>query len=402
MESIKDRVAIVGMGCCKFGENWDKSADDMVVEAGYEAFEDAGLEPKDIQAAWQATLFTGDTGSMLARWLKLEYVPITRVENYCCGGLDAFRNACYGVASGKFDIVLACGTEKLTDHHGGGIGKVNLDAYDNAGVDFNLPPVNLFAHFAVRYMETYGFGYEQLKRILAKIEVKNHHNGTLSPKSHLKREITEDDVINAPTIAWPLGVYDCCGLSDGAAAAIITTPEIAKTLRSDYVLVKAVTIANGAGQAYLRGDNSLIGEGSKVEMNVPETVYAAKAAYQEAGIRNARDEITHCELHDCFSITELLTYEDLGFSRRGHAHDDVEAGRFDLDGEQPVNTDGGLKSYGHPLSASGLRMLYEVYKQLQGKAGPRQIKNPKLGLAHNLGGVTAYFNVGIAIVGARD
>jgi len=137
-------------------------------------------------------------------------------------------------------------------------------------------------------------------------------------------------------------------------------------------------------------------------MNFPETVYAAKAAYQEAGIRNARDEITHCELHDCFSITELLTYEDLGFSRRGHAHDDVEAGRFALDGEQPVNTDGGLKSYGHPLSASGLRMLYEVYKQLQGKAGPRQIKNPKLGLAHNLGGVTAYFNVGITIVGARD
>ena len=401
MESIKDKVAVVGMGCCKFGENWDKDAQDMAVEACFEAFEDAGLEPKDIQAAWQAFLFSGQTGSMLARWLKLEYIPIARVENYCCGGLDAFRNACYGVASGRFDIVLASGTEKLLDHYGG-FGKVTTAAYDEVGVDYDLPPVNMFAWMANKYMDKYGLSYEQLKRILAKIEVKNHHNGMLSPKSHLKREITEEDVLNAPIISWPLGMYDCCGVSDGSAAAILTTPEIAKTLRSDYVLVKAATIANGAGQAFLRGDNSMLGGGDKVEMNFPETWHAAKAAYEDAGIKDPRNEITHCELHDCFSITELCTYEDLGFSPMGRAPEDVEAGRFTLEGEQPVNTDGGLKSYGHPLSASGLRMMYELYKQLQGKAGPRQIKNPKLGLAHNLGGQSAYFNVGIAIVGSRD
>jgi len=190
-------------------------------------------------------------------------------------------------------------------------------------------------------------------------------------------------------------------MSDGAAAAIVTTPEIAKTLRSDYVLVKGLAIANGAGQAHLRGDNSLMSPGDN-EVNFPETTNAAKAAYEQAGVKDPRKEITHAELHDCFSSTELLTYEDLGFSPYGHAPEDVEADRFTLEGEQPVNTDGGLKCFGHPLSASGIRMMYELYKQLQGKAGPRQIKNPKLGLAHNLGGVTAYFNVGVIILGARD
>jgi acetyl-CoA C-acetyltransferase len=400
MESIKDEVAVVGMGCCKFGENWDKDPQAMAVEAGLEALEDAGVESKDIEAAWQATLFSGETGSMLARWLKLEYIPITRVENYCCGGLDAFRNACYAIASKKLRIALALGCEKLTDHFGG-IGKVNLSPLDISGVDYDLPPINFFAQYAVRYMERYGFSYDKLKAILAKIEVKNHHNGTLSPKSHLKREITEEDVISAPIIAWPLGVYDCCGLSDGAAAAVVTTPEIARTLRNDYVLVKAATIANGAGQPFLRGDPSLIGT-ERAQVNFTETAMAARRAYNEAGISDPRHEITHCELHDCFSITELLTYEDLGFSPYGRAAEDVMAGRFNLDGEQPVNTDGGLKSYGHPLSASGLRMLYELYKQLQGKAGPRQIKNPRLGLAHNLGGVGGYWNVGVAIIGSRD
>lgn len=399
MESIKDRVAVVGMGLSKFGENWDKSADDLAVDAVTEALEDAGLEMEDIQAAWQATLFTGETGSHLQRWLKLEYIPTTRVENYCSGGLDCFRNACYGVASGAYDIVLACGAEKLMDHHGGGFGKTVPAAFDLPGVDFSLPPVNQFGHFAVAYMWRYNIPYERFKRILAKIEVKNHHNGTLSPKSHLKREITEEDVINAPMISWPLGLYDCCGMSDGSAACIVTTPEIAKSLRKDYVLVKGLAIANGAGQAFLRGDNSIIGGQDRVDYNFPETYYAAKAAYAEAGIKDPRKEISHFEVHDCFSSTELLTYEDLFISPYGHAPEDVESGRFDLTGEQPCNTDGGLKTFGHPVSASGIRMLYELYKQLQGKAGPRQIKNPRLGLAHNLGGVSSYFNVAVCIIG---
>jgi len=403
MESIRDKVAIVGMGCCKFGENWNQSGQEMTVEAVYEACEDAGIEPNDIQAAWHAMVHSGETGSYLARWLKLEYKSITRVENYCCGGLDAFRNACYSVASGAYDIAMAVGTEKLLDHLGGGFGQTVPSPFDVVGVDYELPPVSMFAHFATAYMTHYNIPYERFKRILAKLEVKNHHNGTMHPKSHLKREITEEDVINAPIISWPLGLYDCCGMSDGSAAAIVTTPEIAKTMRSDYILVKGLAIANGSGQAYLKkSDNSIIGGGDKVECNFPETFAAAKSAYEQAGIKDPRKEISHFEVHDCFSSTELLTYEDLLISPFGHAPEDVEAGRFNLDGEQPCNTDGGLKSFGHPLSASGLRMMLEVYKQLQGKAGPRQIKNPRLGLAHNLGGVPSYFNVGVCIIGNKD
>ncbi len=402
MESIKDKVAIVGMGCCNFGEKWDQNADDMAVEATTEALEDAGLELKDIDAAVQATLFTGETGSQLARWLKTDYIPITRVENYCSGGLDSFRNAAYAVASGTYDIVLANGTEKLMDH-AGGFGKVIPSAFDLPGVDHDLPPASTFAFFAVRYMQQYNLSYDRMKRILARLEVKNHHNGTLAPKSHLKREITIDDVLNAPMVTYPFGLYDCCGMSDGSASIIVTTPEIAKSLRDDYVLVKGLAIANGAGQAFFKsGDNTLIGGGSKIEANFPESVRAAKSAYEQAGVKDPRNEVTHFEVHDCFSSTELLTYEDLLLSPFGKAPEDVEAGRFDLDGEQPCNTDGGLKSFGHPVSASGIRMLYELYKQIQGKAEKRQIKNPKLGLAHNLGGVCSYYNVAVCLIGARD
>lgn len=401
MESVKDKVAVIGMGCSQFGELWDKNADDITVDACHEALEDAGMELKDVQAAWQATLFTGETGSHLARWIKTDYIPITRVENFCAGGLDCFRNAAYAVASGRYDIVLACGTEKLMDHVGG-FGKIGPMAFDLPGVDFDLPPVSQFGHFAIGYMAKYNIPYERFKRILAKIDVKNHHNGTLSPKSHLKREITEEDAINAPMISWPLGLYDSCGMSDGSAAAILCTPEIARSLKSDYVLVKGFGLANGAGQVFFQDDNSVIGTGNKVEYNFPETVRAAKMAYEEAGIKDPRKEISHFEVHDCFSSTELLTYEDLFISPLGKAPDDVEAGRFNLDGEQPCNSDGGLKSFGHPVSASGIRMLYELYNQLLGRAGPRQIKNPTFGLAHNLGGVSGYYNVAVAIIGRKD
>ena len=400
MGSIKDRVAIVGMGCTKFGELWDKSPEDLMVEACYEAFEDASIEPKDVQAAWLGSLISGQTGSRLANALKFEYIPITRVENFCAGGLDTFRNACYGVAAGIYDIVLACGVEKLKDHKGG-FGFFLTDPVDTSRVRFELPPANLFAHFATRYFYKYGLSYEQGKRILAKIAVKNHHNGTLTPKAFLRREITEEQVINAPIISWPLGLFDCCGITDGSAAAIITTPEVARKLKKEYVLVKALTVTNGAGQGLLCGDDSLIS--SDLDMfHFPENVHAARAAYAEAGIKDPRKEITHAEVHDCFTSTELLVYEDLGFSPRGKAKEDIEAGTFTLEGELPINTDGGLKSFGHPLSASGLRMMYELYKQLQGKAGQRQIKNPRLGLAHNLGGLSTYFNVGVVILANPD
>ena len=386
MESIKDRVAIVGMGCTKFGELWDKSIEDLIVDSCYEAFEDAGIEPKDIQMAWYGSLYSF-TGLHVAKSLKLDYIPITRIENFCAGGQETLRNACYGVASGVCDIALACGVEKTKDHHGG-FGLLIQEPLDRSMVQWDIPPASQFGQYATRYYnqyrDYYGWDIEGFKRVLAKIDVKNHHNGTLSPKAHFRREITEEDVLNAPIISWPLGLYDACGMSDGGSAAILTTPEIAKSLKKDYILVKGQGVAVGSGQSFLQQEFDFV--------HIQETEAAGKFAYREAGITDPRKEIDVASVHDCFSITELLIYEDLGFSPRGKAPEDVNAGRFTLEGEQPVNTDGGLKCFGHPISASGIRMTYEIYNQLLGRAGPRQVKNARTGLTHNVGS-----NVGIHV-----
>jgi len=377
MNGIKDRVAVVGMGCTKFGERWDKEALDLAVDACYEAYEDAGVEPKDIQAVWLGHAYEGLTGTRLARALKLDYVPVTHVENLCCSGTDAFRNACYGVASGAYDMVMAVGMEKLKDNgQAGQRSGIDPDVTSRTKFVDAAPPS--FAFLATRYFHHYGLSYEEGKKILAKIAVKNHHNGALNPKAMLQKEITLEEVVNAPMVAYPLGLYDCCGISDGGAAAIITTPEIAKKLRKDYITVKALSVVCGAMQGTLQSDYDFV--------HIEETVHASRRAYQEFGIRDPRREIHMAEVHDCFTITELLICEDLGFSPRGKGPEDVLKGTFELDGELPVNTDGGLNTFGHPIGASGLRMIYEVYKQLQGKAGPRQLKRIDTGLVHNLGG----------------
>lgn len=396
MQGIKDRVAIVGMGCSKFGEMWDKSDEDLMVDACYEALEDAGLESKDIQAAWYGTNFTGFTGQMLAHAIKFEYIPITRVENACATATDAFRNAAYAVAAGIYDIVLACGVDKLKDTGYTGLDMSRfLPDGSKVAMTPRVPPPSQFALSAVRYFHEYGLSYDEGKRILAMIAAKNHHNGTLSPKAHFQREITVEQALNAPMIAYPLGLFDCCGVSDGSAAAIITTPEIAKRLRKDkdHVLVKGLGVSVGARQGTLQDTYDFV--------HFEENVTAAKMAYTEAGINNPREEIKVASVHDCFTITELIIYEDLGFSPRGRGKDDVEAGTFTLQGKLPVNTDGGLKCFGHPVGASGLRMIYEVYKQIQGKAGPRQIKNVDIGLTHNLGGVPGSFTSAVCILGAN-
>lgn len=377
MTGIKDRVAVVGMGCTKFGERWDKEALDLAVDACYEAYEDAGVEPKDIQAIWLGHAYEGLTGTRLARALKLDYVPVTHVENLCCSGTDAFRNACYGVASGAYDMVMAVGMEKLKDNGQAGQ-RSGIDPEVTSRTKIVDPAPPNFALLATRYFHHYGLSYEEGKKILAKIAVKNHHNGVLNPKAMLRKEITVEEVVKAPIVAYPLGLYDCCGISDGGAAAIITTPEIARKLRKDYVSVKALSIVCGAMQGTIRNDYDFV--------HIEETVRASRMAYQELGIKDPRQEIHLAEVHDCFTITELLIYEDLGFSPRGKGPEDVLKGTFELDGELPVNTDGGLNTFGHPIGASGLRMIYEIYKQLQGKAGPRQLKKIDTGLVHNLGG----------------
>lgn len=367
------------MGCTKFGELWDKSVPDLIIDSCAEAFEDAGIEPEDINMAWFASRESGLTGYHLAKALKLDYKPVTRVENFCAGGQDVIRNTCYAVAAGACDIALACGVEKTKDHRGG-FGYLIQERLDRGFELVDLPPASQFAEYATRYFHHYGLSYEEGRKILAQIAVKNHHNGMLSPKAHLHREITVEDVLKARVIAWPLGLYDACGMSDGGAAAIITTPEIAKSLKKDnqYILVKGLGLAVGADQSRMQTEFDFV--------HIPENVAAGKMAYEQAGISNPRQEIDVANVHDCFTSTELITYEDLGFSERGRAPEDVKAGTFTLEGDLPVNTDGGLKCFGHPLSASGIRMTYEIYNQLLGRAGKRQIKNPRLGLTHNVGG----------------
>lgn len=391
-QSIKDRVAIIGMGCTKFGERWDCNALDLMVEAAYEAYEDAGIEPNDIQAAWFGTQNSAWSGQPAAQALKLDYIPITRVENFCCTGTDAFRNACYAVAAGVYDICLAIGVEKLKDTGWTGLGGTAVPGTSQTELQV-APPVQ-FALAATRYSKHYGIPMDELKRAMARIAVKNHKNGTLNPKAHFQREITIEDALKAPWVAWPLGLYDCCGVSDGSACAIITTPELAKNFRDDYVLVKGLGLAVSGRQGQLQDDYDFV--------HFEENVRASQQAYKEAGITNPFKEIDVAIVHDCFTITELIIMEDLQFSPRGGAPEMIHAGVFDMDGELAVNIDGGLKCFGHPIGASGLRMIYEVYKQLQGKAGKRQRKDPGLGLTHNLGGYPGSFTCAVTILGKRD
>ena len=369
-ESIKDKVSVVGMGCTKFGENWEWSVEDMVVEAVYEAYEDAGIGPDGIEAAWVGTAFSGSGGSILSDILKLHDIPITRVENFCATGMEAFRNACYAVAAGAYDTVLAVGVEKLKDS--GLQGLPDSMVRPVFGVGRTAP--GSFALIASRYFEKYGIG----KETLAKIAVKNHKNGALNPKAHFQREITVEQALKAPIIAWPLGLFDCCPTTDGAAAAIITRKNLAKKFKDDHIPVKALALSVSSMWPQFRPGFDYLGFSANVS--------ASQNAYQQAGIKDPLKELDLAEVHDCFTITELVIYEDLGFCPRGEAKRFIDDGVFGLDGELAVNADGGLKSFGHPIGASGLRMIYEVYKQLQGKAGKRQINNARLGMAHNLGG----------------
>jgi acetyl-CoA C-acetyltransferase len=379
-EAIRDKVAIVGMGCCKFGENWDKAPEDMIVEAAFEAYEDAGIdEPqKQIEAVFCGAVYPSKGTAEVADALKLFGRPVSMVQNYCATGTDALRFGVFAIACGMYDTVMVVGFDKPKDR-----GVSGPSAVTTGVRGLPMTPAGWFALCAARYFETYGASREDL----AKIAVKNHHNGTLAPKSMIKKEITVQDVLQAPIISWPFGLYDCCAQSDGAAVAILTRRELAKSFRDDYVLIRAITIALGPNP---QSDPSFD------FLRWKPTIYAAQDAYRQAGIANPAKEIHVAQVHDCFTLTELLTYEDLGFAEKGSAKEHIAAGTFELGGELPVNTDGGLKSFGHPTGATGIRMLYENYKQLQGKAGPRQVKNATVALSHNLGGAPQ--TCGIAIV----
>ncbi len=397
-EGIKDKVAIIGMGCTRFGERWESSAEDLMVEAFVECLEDAGIEKKEIQAAYLGSHFdevnVGKAALPLALALKLPYIPVTRTENYCATATEAFRAACYSVAAGVYDIVLALGVEKLKDTGYGGLPGGAGRGVDGFMVGANMTAPGMFAQLATAYGAKWGIPMEKIKDAIAHVSAKSHANGALNPKAHLRKAVSEEQIKAAPMIAYPLGLFDCCGVSDGAACAIITTPEIAKSLKKnqDIVKVKALAIVDSSGEEamYTNWDGA----------HFVTTRKAATKAYEEADIKDPREEISMMEVHDCFSITELVTYEDLHISPKGGAIDDIMNGFYDLDGQVPCQVDGGLKCYGHPIGASGLRMIYAMYEQiLERVPEERQVKNARMGLTHNLGG-TPWMNVAaISIIG---
>jgi acetyl-CoA C-acetyltransferase len=384
---IKDRVAIIGMGCTRFGEHWDKSPDDLLVEAAYDAYASAGIDPDDVDAYWLGTM--GQlSGLTLSVPLKLPYKPVTHVENYCATGSESLRQACYAVASGAYDVAMAIGVEKLKDS--GYSGLVGTEPPNDGTLSSMTAPAS-FSLLAPAYFKKYGLDPKQGKEVLARIAWKNHKNGARNPKAQFQAEVPMEQILASPKVADPLGIMDCSGVSDGSAAAIVVRAEDAHKYRADPIYIKALAFAAGPGAGHMDTDYDFT--------TFQEVVATAADAYRQAGVTDPRREISLAEVHDCFTPTELVLYEDLGFSPRGTAWRDVLDGFFDLEGGLPVNPDGGLKSFGHPIGASGLRMMYECWLQLRDEAGPRQIRSPKLALTHNLGGFPGKCVSFVSVVG---
>jgi acetyl-CoA C-acetyltransferase len=376
-KGIKDAVAIVGMGCTRFGERWESSTDDLLFDAVGEALTSAGVQRDDIDAFWLGTLGSGQSGLTLSRALGVDYKPVTRVENYCATGSESFRNACYAVASGAYDRVMAVGVEKLKDSGFSGLLRADPPS-DGTAAELSLTAPAAFSLLDPAYVQKYGVDPVAMREAMTHVAWKNHLNGARNPKAQFRKEVSRETIEGAPKVAGRLGIFDCSGVSDGAAATMIVRAEDAYDYTDRPIFVKALSLAAGPMRGGLDPAYDFT--------SFPEVVHSASDAYAQAGITDPRAEISVAEVHDCFTPTEIVLMEDLALSERGQSWKDVLAGEFDADGRLPVNIDGGLKSFGHPVGASGLRMLYEAWLQLRGEAGVRQVAAPRLALTHNLGG----------------
>jgi acetyl-CoA C-acetyltransferase len=389
---IRDQVAIVGMGCTTFGEHFDRSADDLLIDATSDALTSAGVTLDDVDAFWLGTTRSGNSGLTLSRPLKIDYKPVTRVENFCATGSESFRNACYAVACGAYDVVMAVGVEKLKDS---GYSGLVMAAAPHDGTQSSVTAPASFSLLAPAYGRKYGVDRAEMKEVMTRIAWKNHVNGALNPRAQFRKEVPMETIRNSPLIAGDLGVFDCSGVSDGAAAAIIVRAEDAYRYTDKPIFVKALSFVAGPAAGPI--------DPSYDYTTFVEVVRSAADAYQQAGITDPRAELAMAEVHDCFTPTELVLMEDLGFAERGMGWKEVMAGTFDRDGELPVNPDGGLKSFGHPIGASGLRMLFEAWLQLRGEATEaRQIRNGKTkAMTHNLGGAPGACVRFVSIVGSE-
>ena len=389
---IKDQVAIIGMGCTNFGEHWDKSVDDMLVDAAHEAYESAGVVQDDIDAFWLGTMASGVSGLTLSKPLQIDYKPVTRLENMCATGSEAFRNACYSCASGAYDTVMSIGVEKLKDS---GYSGLTGSAPPSDGTSSTITAPATFSLVAPAYAKKHGLDEDTMKEVLTRIAWKNHKNGALNPRAQFRKEVAKETISGSPLIAGPLGIFDCSGVSDGSAAAIFLRAEDAHKYTDKPLYVKALSFSSGPATGAL--------DSTYDYTTFREVRASAEEAYKQAGIVDPRSEIAMAEVHDCFTPTELVLMEDLGFASEGTGWKEALNGTFDLDGDLPVNPDGGLKSFGHPIGASGLRMLFECWLQLRGEAPPeRQIDSDKtLGLTHNLGGHPGARVSFVSVVGSQ-
>lgn len=389
---IRDQVAIVGMGCTRFGERWEMSADDLLVDAVQECLTGVrGLQRDDVDAYWLGTLGSGQSGLVLSRPTSIDYRPVTRVENFCATGSEALRGACYAVASGAYDVAMAVGVEKLKDSGYSGLTRANADG-DGTAAELTQTTPAAFAVLDPSYCARYDVEPAAMRDAMTHVAYKNHANGALNPRAQYRSVLSKVTIARgAGAVAGRLGVLDCSGVSDGAAAALVVRAEDAERYTDRPLYVKALSLIAGPGSGTM--------DPAYDYTTFPEVVRCAEDAYRQAGIDRPAEQLSFAEVHDCFTPTELILMEDLGFADRGQAWADELAGAFDRDGRLPVNVDGGLKSFGHPVGASGLRMLFECWLQLRGDAGERQLREPRLALTHNLGGRPGACVSFISIVG---
>ena len=390
---IKDQVAIIGMGCTHFGEHWDKSLDDLIIEAAQEATKSAGIDTESIDAFWFGTSQSAASGISLATPLRISGKPVTRVENYCATGSESLRQACYAVASGAYDTAMALGAEKVKDS---GYQGLNAFPIPNDGTNRTLTAAAMFSLILPAYAKRYKVDEDELRYVIARIAQKNHFNGSKNELAQFRREVSAETICKMPSIAGRLSVMDCAGVADGAAAAIVVRAEDALKYSDKPLYIKTLSLVAGDSSGLVDPDFDFT--------TLPECVDAAHDAYSQAGIKDPKKELAMAEVHDCFTPTEMILMEDLGFCEKGTAWQEVLNGTFDIDGELPVNTDGGLKAFGHPVGASGLRMFYETWLQLRSEApNDRSIslESAKQALVHNLGGYPGEMVSFVGIVGSE-
>lgn len=373
-----NKVCVIGAGSTRYGK-LSEGIVELAVNASREAIKSAGIEVRDVQYAFISNVFgVADKQVHLAPVimsdLGIANVPGLTVESACGSGSIAFREAYANVAAGFYDVVLVVGVEKVT--HTGTARSTTLfsycsDFFYEGGNGVSFP--GLFASMARAYMHKYNASEEDL----ALVAVKNHEHGLLNPKAHLRKRITVGDVLESPPVASPLKLLDCCPFSDGASAVVLASEEYAKSHGLEYIEV--IGSGRGASPATLQDREDIT--------TIPSTRAAAQQAFKQARIEPK--DVDFAEVHDCFTIAEIVDVEDLGFFPKGKGAEAVRQGITRLGGELPINPSGGLKSKGHPIGATGVGQVVEVYEQLLGRAGERQVKGAEIALTHNFGATGA-------------